>query len=549
MEATERNFDLEAARRFHDLTKHSYTSVRAGDHNLDWDNEPFKFKLYPQASALALPRELGLSQMRTLAALARADAPGVPPATLDLGRLARILFCAAGLTRTKRAGGRDYHFRAAPSAGALYPIEVYLCAAAVDSLAQGLYHFCPADLKLRTLREGDWRAVVSRLCAGTVSITRAGAVLLLSAIFWRSAWKYRARAYRYCFWDAGTMLANLAAAAAAEGIEARVVTAFVDREIEHLLGIDGEREGVVCLVLLNSSIDTQLPARIPAERAPQTLAALSLESLPLSAQERTYDELIRLHRASKLASAAEVEQLCSARLEASSERYADSVEPAPSASSAPGDLSDAESETNAPATPAGAPATLRLEPGDVSEALGLGETILRRGSTRLFARKPISASALAHVLCAASRRPRIDFPALSDTYLIVNAVEGVEPGAYFYRREPASLELLKAGELRAQAGYLCLEQPLGADCSVLLCFMTDLERVLRTLGNRGYRGAHLEAGIRGGNAYLAAYALNLGATGLTFYDDDTTEFFAPHGREKRPLLMAAVGVPARAAPG
>jgi SagB-type dehydrogenase family enzyme len=546
LQATQGNFDLEAARRFHDLTKHSYTSVRSGNHYLDWDNEPFKFKLYPQAPALALPRELGLSQVPAIAALSRIGAPIVAPAKLDIERLSRILFCAGGLTRSRRVGDRDYHFRAAPSAGALYPIEVYLSAAGVGGLAGGLYHFCPADLKLRTLRKGDWRAVVSRACSRAVGVASADAVLFLSAIFWRSAWKYRARAYRYCFWDAGTILANLAATAAAEGIQAQVVTAFVDREIEHLLGIDGEHEGALSLVLLSGGDDGQMRApTIPAD-ALQTPPELNLESLPLSGEERTFQELIRLHQASKLCSSAEVEQLSSARPETHSDRPADLAEAAPSPVSV-----RHGGDTGSPKTAKleAAPASLQVNVGHINEGLGLGETILRRGSTRRFARKPLSAGAMAHVLAAASRRPQIDFPALSDLYLIINAAEGVAPGSYFYRRETQSLELLKAGELRGQAGYLCLEQPLGADCSMLLCFMADLERVMRALGNRGYRDAHLEAGILGGNAYLAAYALGLGATGLTFYDDDTSEFFAPHSRGKSPLLMVAVGTPARAADG
>ena len=81
------------------------------------------------------------------------------------------------------------------------------------------------------------------------------------------------------------------------------------------------------------------------------------------------------------------------------------------------------------------------------------------------------------------------------------------------------------------------------DCSALLVYMADLERVLAALGNRGYRDAHLEAGILGGRAYLAAYALERGATGLTFYDDDTTKFFSPHAAGKSPILMVALGVP------
>ena len=147
------------------------------------------------------------------------------------------------------------------------------------------------------------------------------------------------------------------------------------------------------------------------------------------------------------------------------------------------------------------------------------------------------------IMAASSRHPRADFPPLSDTYLIVNAVDGIEQGAYYYRRQSGEFELLKAGNFRSEAGYLCLEQPLGADCSALVCYMADLERALGALGNRAYRDAHLEAGLHGGRAYLAAYALGRGATGLTFYDDDTANFLAPHAAGKSPLLMVAIGVP------
>jgi SagB-type dehydrogenase family enzyme len=161
----------------------------------------------------------------------------------------------------------------------------------------------------------------------------------------------------------------------------------------------------------------------------------------------------------------------------------------------------------------------------------------------VFARAPLPARELATILASSRVHPRADFPPLTDTYLIVNAVEGLASGAYHYRRESGDFELLKPGGFRVEAGYLCLEQRLGADCAALVVYMTDLERVLRALGNRGYRDAHLEAGVLGGRAYLAAYALGRGATGLTFYDDDTTDFFASHAAGKSPLLMVALGVP------
>jgi SagB-type dehydrogenase family enzyme len=488
-----------AARLYHEVTKHSYTSVRTDGHVLDWDNKPFPFKIYPHAAALSLPRDLQLSPLPALAAI-REDRRAPSGTPLDLEGLTRILFCAGGLTRKRRVGTEDYHFRAAAAAGALYPIEIYLAAGPdTEGLEAGLYHFSPADLKLRGLRRGDWRGAIARACVMNDSIVHARALLILSAMFWRSAWKYRARCYRYCFWDSGTMLANLLAAANAEGLQADLALNFADEQIERLIGVDGEREGPLCLVALGRG-----SASNAVEKA---IEPLELETVPLSMEERSYPDLVRMHQASKLSDADAVVAV-----------------------TAPAGAVPDQDGGNLPA-----PAV---------KGMGLGETILRRGSTRKFAPEAIRADELAAILDVSSGHPRCDFPPLTDTYLIVNAVEGVEPGAYYYSRQRRALELLKAGDLRGNAGYLCLEQPLGAECSALICYMADFDRLLDVMGNRGYRAAQLEAGLHGGRAYLAAYALERGATGLTFYDDDTVEFFSPHAAGKIPLLMVAIGAPA-----
>jgi len=492
------NRQTEAARFYHQVTSHSYTSVRTDGHVLDWDNRPFPFKIYPHAAALALPRELNLSSMPTLEALR--DGHAQPHTPLDLDRLTRLLFCTGGLTRKRRVGMEYYHFRAAASAGALYPIEIYLAAGpGIEGLEPGLYHFSPADLKLRGLRRGDWRGAIARACGMRPSVEQAPAVLILSAIFWRSAWKYRARCYRYCFWDSGTMLANLLAEARAEELRTGVMLNFVDHEMERLIGVDGEREAPLCVAALGGEA---APAAGQLEMPP-----LELETVPLSMQEKSYPDLLAMHRASKLLDAGEVRSIA---------------------------LQARASGFSVPKKASGL------------EVLGLGETIVRRGSTRKFAREQVSAAELTAILDHSSGQSDVecDFPLLADTYVIVNAVDGIAPGAYFYSRTDRRLELLKAGDFRGNAGYLCLEQPLGADCSALLCYMADFNRLLQAMGNRGYRAAQLEAGLCAGRAYLAAYSLQRGATGLTFYDDDTVEFFSPHAAGKIPLLMVAVGVPA-----
>jgi SagB-type dehydrogenase family enzyme len=161
----------------------------------------------------------------------------------------------------------------------------------------------------------------------------------------------------------------------------------------------------------------------------------------------------------------------------------------------------------------------------------LGETILQRGSTRRFARESIPLAKFSAVLASATTPVAADFlppgqPSLLETYLIANGVEDLEPGSYRYSPGQHSLELLRQGNLRHEAGHLCFEQALGADASTVFFFMADLDQVLSRWGNRGYRAAQLEAGILGGRVYLAAHALGLGASGMTFYDEDVSEFFA-----------------------
>jgi hypothetical protein len=75
--------------------------------------------------------------------------------------------------------------------------------------------------------------------------------------------------------------------------------------------------------------------------------------------------------------------------------------------------------------------------------------------------------------------------------------------------------------------------------------MVNLQKILESFGNRGYRIAQLDAAITGGRMYLAAYAFNLGATGLTFYDDLVTNFFSPHAKHKDTMFMIALGKKAK----
>ena len=125
--------------------------------------------------------------------------------------------------------------------------------------------------------------------------------LVFSAIFWRSAWKYRVRSYRYCFWDNGTIVANLLAAATAARLPARVVMGFVDAQVNHLLGLDGHREASTCLVPIGP------PTDLPSLAAIRTRCRHCRQrSAPPTWEEIDYPEITRLHAASALTTPEEV---------------------------------------------------------------------------------------------------------------------------------------------------------------------------------------------------------------------------------------------------
>jgi SagB-type dehydrogenase family enzyme len=177
--------------------------------------------------------------------------------------------------------------------------------------------------------------------------------------------------------------------------------------------------------------------------------------------------------------------------------------------------------------------------------------IRRRGSTRAFdPNRSLTFEELSTVLDRATRGVPGDFvdppgASLLDLYLIVHHVEDLPPGTYHYRRHEHSLELLREGRFRYEAGRLGLGQELPAEAAVNVYSLTDLPRVLGRFGNRGYRAAQLEGGITGGRMYLAAYAQRFGATGLTFFDDEVTEFFSPHAAGKSVMFLVALGHPVR----
>ena len=488
-------------RAYHERTKHSPVSVRSDPYGLEWDNQPLPFKVYADLEPIALPTELPGSQMPALEAIgATATEPALAPA-LDLPGLARLLYFSAGVLRRKTYPNGEMYFRAAACTGALYHVDVYVACGDLPDLPAGVYHFSPHDFALRRLRAGDHRAHLVEASAGDPAVAAAPVVLLLTSTFWRNAWKYRNRTYRHCYWDAGTILANLLAVAASVHVPARVVLGFVDDVANRLIDVDPAREATLALVAVG--------AGGKASAAPPPLSALGFATMPLSPREIDFPIVREAHAASVLRSADEVRAW----------RDGGSVRPAP------GDGSGI--------------ALTALPAAAVPEPIEA--VIVRRGSTRRFPRTPIPVDALATVVDLASRSVPFDVAVTPALCLIGTAVDGLAPGTYASDPDGRAIRLVRAGEFRREAGHLGLGQDLPADAAANLYWLADLDDVFGRLGNRGYRAAQLTAAVAGGRAYLVAYALGLGATGLTFFDDDVAQFFTVDPRRTGVMFLVAVG--------
>ncbi len=136
-----------------------------------------------------------------------------------------------------------------------------------------------------------------------------------------------------------------------------------------------------------------------------------------------------------------------------------------------------------------------------------------------------------------------DIQTLVDIYLIINDVSGIDRGGYFYNQDENLINLINDKTSRDLSGYACLDQPLFSDASVVLFLMSNLNKIIQTLGNRGYRAAQYEAGIVTGKIYLLSYAHSIGASGSTFYDDIVTDIFLPHSSDKNTMIAVGIGNP------
>lgn len=226
--------------QFQEETK--YVRGKLGGGLLDWRKRPGLYKSYPGAPRVKLDppqKEGGALLWETIKA--RRSVREYRNIPMSRPHLSQILWACQGVT--KRISG--YEMRAAPSAGALYPVETYLSVQNVEGVERGIYHFHVLDHELELIRQGDLRREVAEAALDQDFLADAAVVFAWTAIFDRSKWKYRERAYRYIYLDAGHIAQNVALAAVALGLGSCQVAALFDEEVNGLLGVDGQEESII----------------------------------------------------------------------------------------------------------------------------------------------------------------------------------------------------------------------------------------------------------------------------------------------------------------
>lgn len=158
-------------------------------------------------------------------------------AALSLADISQLLWAAQGIT------GDDY-YRTAPSAGALYPLEVYLVASNVDGLAPGVYHYSPDRHEVVALKTGDFRRELAKAALGQDCVENSAATILFAAVYARTSGRYGQRATRYVYMEAGHAAQNVCLQATALGLGTVTVGAFEDDEVKHLLALPDSHDAI-----------------------------------------------------------------------------------------------------------------------------------------------------------------------------------------------------------------------------------------------------------------------------------------------------------------
>mgnify|MGYP005844084851 CR=1 FL=1 len=474
---------------YHQRTKYAPETLAAKSKQIDWSKQPSPFKSYPLGRVVDLKPYAG-----------EAVAPGSTAPFLT--RLSRFLYGCYGITaRMATLVGPPVYLRAAPSAGGLYPAELYLLCRGTSALPAGLYNYQPQTHSLVGFWDCDLGEELQRACFSHPALATTPLVLLTTAIFYRSAWRYEDRAYRRIYLDTGHLLGNVELAGAIAGFRPHLLAGFQDDRLNALLYLEPAEEGVTAVIPLR---DLATPAPSGPQPAALPSPVVTDYSLVPDGELLGY-----LHRATAIASDLPLRP--------------------------PGEVaaSQPEDKYNFPFC---LKVKVHTSPLDFGPGLhDLEQAILKRRSTRSYTGEELTLGELKALLHftyqpqdyvdqGLNGTPDYCDRSLLATFLAVSGVEDLEEGCYYYAPQAQELRQIRFKNFRRELHFLCLGQDLGRDAAVLLFHTADLRQAIARYGDRAYRYLHLDAGHLGQRLNLAAMHLGLGVSGIGgFFDDQVNE--------------------------
>ena len=216
-------------------------------------HESLPFEGYP---IIDLPKSLAPLHLPLVEAItSRVSVRDMAPCRLTLENLATLLHYAYGITRDNRGTALPRPFRAAPSGGALYPLELFFHSAHIEDLQAGCYHYNPSKNHLRLLRQGDATRAISEALVQPDIALGASLIVFITTIFERSIFKYGDRGYRFILLEAGHVAQNLNLVATALDLGCVNIGGFFDRHVDDLLGLDGLTHSTLYLVAIGKSME------------------------------------------------------------------------------------------------------------------------------------------------------------------------------------------------------------------------------------------------------------------------------------------------------
>lgn len=484
------------AQHYHDRTKYDPQTLAAKSHQLDWENQPLPFKQYKIGAKIDLKPYL---KKESTAEETDAQRKG-------LTRLSRLLFCSYGLTaKLATITGTPIYLRAAPSAGGLYPAEVYLISLGTTYLPKGLYNYQTQTHSLVRFWDSDPWPELQAACFWHPALEHTRIAIVTTAIFYRSAWRYQDRAYRRIFLDTGHLLGNLELAGSLCDYRPHLIGGFNDEALNGLLYLDSEQEATIAIAPLADLLDFN--QNLPKYRS----------ALP-SATHTDYPEIPDGELLGYFHQATEIESDTTG------------------VGGWFGSDSDEEPEEDKYNFPFCTKVSTKTAPIDWKENLeGLETTILKRRSTRAYSGAPLTIEELKALLdftyhpehyTYATLDGYPDFFDLSllQTFVAVSSVTGLDEGCYYYAPKAEELRQVRFKNFRRQLHYLCLGQDLGRDASAVVFQTADLNKAIAKYGDRAYRYLHMDAGHLGQRLNLAAIYMTLGVSGIGgFFDDQVNE--------------------------